>query len=91
MLAKEKRNIRTTLSIRIVEHKCTGHVPQQSSTRHQQNASLPAPLFEFAGSSPATFAERFPRLMVCAIAASVILTALAAEIECLRAMGYYWP
>lgn len=49
-----------------------------------------AHLFEFAANAPATLAERFPHLTVLAIAAAVLLTAITAEIECLRGSGYFW-
>ena len=48
------------------------------------------PLFEFAGNAPVTFAERFPRLMVSAVAIAFVMAAIALEIDCLRAAGYYW-
>jgi len=47
-------------------------------------------LFEFAGNAPATLAERYPHLTVFAVSAAVLLTAVAAEIDCLRGSGYFW-
>ena len=38
----------------------------------------------------ATLAERFPRLMVCAVALSLLLLAVTAEVDCLRGSGYFW-
>ena len=89
MLTKEY--ISSTVSIRIVEHHCAGNEPLQNLNKGKEHADLVGPLFEFAGNIPATFAERFPRLMVFAVAAALILTAIAVEVECLRGAGYYWP
>lgn len=89
MLTQEKEYISATLSIRVVENQGAGNEPRQNIDK--ESIEPGDTLFAFAGNSPATFAERFPHLMVCAVAASVILTAITAEIECLRAMGYYWP
>ncbi len=47
-------------------------------------------LFEFAANAPATLAERYPHLTVFAISVAVLLTAITAEIECLRVSGYFW-
>lgn len=90
MLATEKESICATVSIRVVEHRGADSEPQQRLDREDECADASGPLFEFAGNTPVTFAERFPHLMVCVVAVSVILTAITAEIECLRAMGYYW-
>jgi hypothetical protein len=90
MLAKERESICATVSLRVIEHQGAGKEPQRKLDGADEAADASGTLFEFAGSAPATFAERFPHLMVGAIAAAVILTTLTAEIECLRAMGYYW-
>jgi hypothetical protein len=93
MQIKEKENIRATLSIRVVEAKLTGEHeffhPQHNGA--EASAELYGRLFEFAGNAPATFAERFPRLMVTAVAFALIVAAIAVEIEYLRSAGYYWP
>lgn len=92
MLTKEKRYIRTTLSIRVVEHKGASEdsVFQVQQSGAESDAASCGHLFEFAGNAPATFAERFPRLMVCVVSIAFIMTAIAFEIECLRGAGYYW-
>ena len=90
MLTEEKKYIDATVSIRIAEPSSTNTQPRLNGFEPGQTAPVFKSLFEFAANSPATYAERFPRLMVCAVAASVILTAITAEIECLHAMGYYW-
>ena len=93
MLTTEKENIRASLSIRVVEPKGAS---EDGLFRAQQNgaddsAALHCRLFEFAGNAPATFAERFPRLMICAVVTALIMAAISVEIECLRGAGYYWP
>ena len=40
--------------------------------------------------APSSFAERYPRLMFCAVAGSILLATVTAEIECLRGSGYFW-
>ena len=40
---------------------------------------------------PLSLAEQFPRLLIFAVAASILLAAITAEIDCLRGAGYYWP
>lgn len=40
---------------------------------------------------PLSFAEQFPGLFIFAVAASILVAAITAEIECLRGAGYYWP
>ena len=92
MLTTEKENIRASLSIRVVEPKGASG---DGLFRAQQNgaddsAALHCRLFEFAGNAPATFAERFPRLMVAAWAIAFTMAAIAVEIEYLRGAGYYW-
>jgi hypothetical protein len=86
-------NIQATVSIRVVEPKGAS---EDGLFRAQQNgaddsAALHCRLFEFAGNAPATFAERFPRLMICAVVTALIMAAISVEIECLRGAGYYWP
>ncbi len=93
MLTTEKENICATLSIRVAEPKGASEhglfQPQQNGA--EDSAVLCGRLFEFAGNAPATFAERFPRLMICAVVTALIMAAISVEIECLRAAGYYWP
>ena len=91
MSTKEKEYISAAISIRVVEHREIGKGAEQNPERNFENANSFGPLFEFAGSAPATFAERFPRLMVLAVSLAFILAAITAEIECLRGAGYYWP
>ncbi len=86
-------NIQATVSLRVVEPKGAS---EDGLFRAQQNgaddsAALHCRLFEFAGNAPATFAERFPRLMICAVVTALIMAAISVEIECLRGAGYYWP
>lgn len=40
--------------------------------------------------APPSFAERFPRLMFCAVAATILLATVMAEVDCLRGAGYFW-
>lgn len=92
MLTKEKRYIRTTLSIRVVEPR--GAIEdgffQAQRNGAEDSAESCGRLFELVANAPTTLGERFPRLMVCAVAAAFILTAITVEIECLRGAGYYW-
>jgi hypothetical protein len=93
MLTTEKEYLQATVSLRVVEPKGAS---EDGLFRAQQNgaddsAALHCRLFEFAGNAPATFAERFPRLMICAVVTALIMAAISVEIECLRAAGYYWP
>jgi hypothetical protein len=93
MQIKEKEDIRTTLSIRVVEAKLDGEHEffQAQHNGAEGREELYGRLFEFAGDAPATFAERFPRVMVSAVAFALIVAAIAVEIEYLRSAGYYWP
>jgi hypothetical protein len=93
MLTTEKEYLQATVSLRVVEPKGAS---EDGLFRAQQNgaddsAALHCRLFEFAGNAPATFAERFPRLMICAVVTALIMAAISVEIECLRGAGYYWP
>lgn len=94
MLAKEQEYICATVSIRVVER---SHVnedglfqPQQNESKQYSEAEQGSLLFEHAGNVPASFAERHPLVVIGAVAASLVLAAIATEIECLHAMGYYW-
>jgi hypothetical protein len=93
MLNTEKEYIRATVSIRVVEPKSDR---EYGLSQAQQNSALEGAefcgsLFEFAQNAPATFAERFPRVTVCAVAIAFIVAAITLEIECLHGAGYYWP
>lgn len=44
----------------------------------------------FEQSAPLSFAEQFPHLLIFAVAASILLAAITAEIDCLRGAGYFW-
>ncbi len=92
MLTKEKQSIRATLSIRVVEPKVASEdgVIQTQPNGAEESAELGGRLFEFAGNAPVTFAERFPRLVVSAVAVALVLATITTEIECLRASGYFW-
>jgi hypothetical protein len=92
MLTTEKENIRATLSICVVESNGASEhgLFQAQQSGADDSAELCGRLFEFAGNAPATFAERFPRLMICAVVTALIMTAISVEIECLRGAGYYW-
>ncbi len=93
MLTKERKPVSATVRIRVVEHpgaKDKPFVGRENAPKTVNRVDLCDHLFEFAGNAPATFAERFPRLMVSAVAVAVVLTAITTEIECLRAAGYYW-
>lgn len=96
MLTQEKESIRATVSIRVVEPKDTSEnrlfqsQPHETEDSADDNAEWCGRLFEFAGNAPVTFADRFPRLMVCAVSIAIIMAAIAMEIDCLRAAGYYW-
>ena len=93
MLTKEKEHIHATLSIRVVEPNGAGEngLFQAKQYGADDSTELYGRLFEFAGNAPATFAERFPLLMVCAVAIAFTVATIAVEIECLRGAGYYWP
>ena len=93
MLTKEKEYIHATVSIRVVEPNGASEYGRFQAQHNgaDDNAELCGRLFEFAGNAPATFAERFPRLMVCAVAIALIMATIGVEIECLRGAGYYWP
>ena len=92
MLTKEKEHIHAALSIRVVEPKGAREdgLFQEQQNEAEDSAELCGHLFEFAGNAPATFAERFPRLMVCAVSIAFIMAAITVEIEYLRGAGYYW-
>jgi hypothetical protein len=93
MLSKQTEYICATLSIRVIESEGAsgdGFFEAQQNGRNDC-ADLCGSLFEFAGNAPATFAERFPRVMVCAVAIVFIMAAITVEIEYLRGAGYYWP
>ena len=93
MLTKEKEYLSATVSIRIIEPKGASEdgLSQAQQNGADDSAELCGCLFEFAGNAPATLAERFPRLTVCAVAVALTLATITAEIECLRGAGYYWP
>jgi hypothetical protein len=93
MLSKQTEHICATLSIRVIEPEVASGdgLFQAQQNRENDSAEFCGGLFEFAGNTPATFAERFPRVMVCAVAIAFIMAAIAVEIECLRGAGYYWP
>ena len=92
MLAEEQKQEQDRsplkLTIRVVERR----LPNNDISRQPQKsrADGDGPLFE-PNVEPASFAERFPHLMCFAVAATVFLVVLTAEIEYLRASGYYWP
>ena len=92
MLTKEKQSVRATLSIRVVEPKASSKdgVIQSHANGAEESADLGGRLFEFAENAPVTFAERFPRLVVSAVAVALVLATITTEIECLRASGYFW-
>ena len=92
MLTKEKQSVRATLSIRVAEPKVASEdgLIQTQPNRAEESAELYGGLFDFAGNVPVTFAERFPRLMVGAVAIAFIVASIAVEIECLRGAGFYW-
>jgi hypothetical protein len=95
MLTEEIQDTCARFTIRIAEPAATISEPlfemrerADEGAGSEQACGL---LFEFVANSPVTFAERFPRLMFCAVALALLLTAITAEIDCLRAAGYYWP
>ena len=92
MLTKERQFVRATLSIRVVEPKVASEdgVIQTQPNGAEESADLGGRLFEFAENAPVTFAERFPRLVVSAVAVALVLATITTEIECLRASGYFW-
>ena len=92
MLTKEKQFVRATFSIRVVEPKVASEdgVIQTQPNGAEESADLGGRLFEFAENAPVTFAERFPRLVVSAVAVALVLATITTEIECLRASGYFW-
>ena len=92
MLTKEEQSVRATVSIRVAEPKVASEdsLFQAQPERAIENEQLCGRLFEFAGNAPVTFAERFPRLMVGAVAIAFVMAAITVEIECLRGAGFYW-
>lgn len=100
MLTEQKQHVRAAVSIRVVESKSNSEYGLLQSREDETEDRIEArigdraewcgPLFEFAGNAPVTFAERFPRLMVSAVAIAFVMAAIAMEIDCLRAAGYYW-
>lgn len=59
-------------------------------TATNSEPSTDGSLFKMVYQSQGTLAERFPRLTVCAVALLILLTAVTAEIDCLRGSGYFW-
>ena len=59
------------------------------STPSEPYSSAPV-LQLFEHSQPESITERFPRLTCLAIACGLITVSLIAEIDCLRASGYFW-
>jgi hypothetical protein len=91
MLTKERARVRATVSLRVLECEAAGDDCLFQARRNgAEGGEFCSPLFEFAGNAPATFAERFPRLTVGAVAVALVLATITAEIECLRGAGYYW-
>lgn len=50
----------------------------------------PGRLFTQTAGSKVAFSERFPRLMIAAIAVGLLAASVTAEIEYLRHAGYIW-
>jgi hypothetical protein len=91
MLTKEKENISATVTIRVADFHGADVIDFPGLHESGAHPDDRAGLFEFAGNAPATFAERYPRLMVSAVSVAVVVAAIMAEVECLHAAGYYWP
>ena len=93
MFTEEKQYTCVPITIRSTERSAANHAhlqPEQNIVEFREITDDRSRLFEFAATAPATYAERFPRLMVCVVSAAVLLAAITAEIECLRGSGYYW-
>jgi hypothetical protein len=89
MPTEEKECSSIKLSIRVVERRHLGNdaLPQHQLSRVEGH--IGNRLFE-PKVTPAPFAERYPRLTIFAVTAGIFLATITAEVECLRASGYYW-
>ena len=68
--------------------------PYRRDSLHEQQKAIPPVLknlFENAINAPQTIPERFPRLTFLAVAVSILVTALVAELDYLHGAGYMWP
>jgi hypothetical protein len=62
----------------------------ESRMEEDGGADVSCRLFEL-NAAPTSFAERHPRFVIFAAAVTILLATLTAEIDYLRASGYYWP
>ena len=94
MLIEEQERSSIKLSIRIDQGRLpigeTSLQRQQSRAELDTSADLYSHLHLFEQIAPASFAERFPRLMFCAVATAILLATVMAEVDCLRGSGYFW-
>lgn len=94
MLTEEQDCSHIEVLIRIEDRRLPSkdplHQRLQSRDEGESNADMRSRLFEL-NTAPASLAERFPRLIIFAAAATILLATLTAEIDYLRASGYSWP
>ena len=94
MLTEEQDCTYIELPIRIDERRLPRQhaQPQRLEIRTEEDggADMSSRLFEL-NTSPTSFAERHPRFMIFAAAATILLATLTAEVDYLRASGHYWP
>jgi hypothetical protein len=94
MLIEEQELSSIKLSIRIDERRLP--VGETFLQRHESRAEVDtgadiySHLHLFEQIAPASFAERYPRLMVGAVAVTILLATVMAEVDCLRGAGYFW-
>lgn len=92
MLTQEQDCACSTLAIRTDDRRSPNNeMLQRQGIEAEGHGTADVPLRLFEMTSPISFAERFPRLVFFAVAASILLAAITAEVDCLRGAGYYWP
>jgi hypothetical protein len=94
MLIEEQELSSIKLSIRIDERRLpvgdTFLQRHESQAEDDTSADLYSHLHLFEQIAPASFAEQYPRLMFCVVAATILLATVMAEVDCLRGSGYFW-
>ena len=89
MPTEEQECSSITLSLRVVERRDRGNDALPLHQLSREEGHIGNLLFE-PNVTPAPFAERYPRLTILAVTAGIFLAAITAEVEYLRASGYYW-
>ncbi len=89
-----KTGVTGWISILINEQEGAFDLPCDSGkgSMEQTKTNPPASihLFEHVERTPVPLPERFPRLTLLTIALALLITALTAEFDYLRAAGYFW-